>query len=70
MTTTTPEAAAERMAKAAERSEHRSLEMLRQLRQRASEWAGLDDLLDLDRSRLARVVDGDEEATDPGRVGP
>lgn len=56
----------ERRVRIAERSEERSLSMLKRLRRTVSELVDLDELLDLDRSRLADVVEaGDEEPTDP-----
>lgn len=57
---------AERRAQIAERSEARSLSMLARLRKAAAELTALDELLDLDRPRLAAAVDGEEEHTDPG----
>lgn len=56
--------ATERLMEAAEASEARSLSMLARLREVASGVLDLDELLDIDKPRLASAAEGEGD-TDP-----
>ncbi len=55
-----------RLVRAAEATEARTLSLLARLKEVAEGLIDLDDLLDIDKPRLARAVEGEEdESTDP-----